>query len=42
MGFDTCSAENSQIGQAAMKAIVPNIKFFPANPADWATSPLAK
>ena len=24
-----------------MKAIVPIIKFFPANPADWTTSPLA-
>ena len=42
MGFDTYSAKNSQIGQAAMKAIVPIIKFFPANPADWTTSPLAK
>jgi hypothetical protein len=28
--------------RAAMKAIVPIIKFFPANPADWTTSPLAK
>jgi hypothetical protein len=42
MGFYTYSAKNSQIGQAAMKAIVPIIKFFPANPADWTTSPLAK
>jgi hypothetical protein len=42
MGFDTYSAKNSQIGQAAMKAIVPTIKFFPANPTDWTTSPLAK
>jgi hypothetical protein len=41
MGFDTYSAKNSQIGQAAMKAIVPIIKFFPADPADWTTSPLA-
>ena len=40
MGFDTYSAKNSQIGQAAMKAVVPIIKFFPANPADWTTSPL--
>jgi hypothetical protein len=42
MGFDTYSAKYSQIGQAAMKAIVPIIKFLPANPADWTTSPLAK
>lgn len=42
VGFDTYSAKNNQIGQAAMKAIVPIIKFFPANPADWTTSPLAK
>ena len=42
MGFYTYSAKNSEIGQAAMKAIVPIIKFFPANQADWTTSPLAK
>ncbi len=42
MGFDTYSARNSQIGQAAMKAIAAIIKFFPANPADWTTSPLGK
>jgi hypothetical protein len=42
MGFDTYSAKYSQIGQAAMKAIVPTIKFLPANPTDWTTSPLAK
>jgi hypothetical protein len=42
VGFVTYSAKNNQIGQAAMKAIVPIIKFFPANPADWTTSPLAK
>ena len=42
MGFYTYSAKNSQIGQAAMKAIVPIIKFFPANSADWTTTPLAK
>jgi hypothetical protein len=42
MGFDTYSAKNSQLGQAAMKAIAAIIKFFPANPADWTTSPLAK
>jgi hypothetical protein len=41
VGFDTYSAKNNQIGLAAMKAIVPIIKFFPANPADWTTSPLA-
>jgi hypothetical protein len=41
VGFDTLSAKNNQIGQEAMKAIVPIIKFFPANPADWTTSPLA-
>ncbi len=42
MGFDTYSANYNQIGQAAMKAIVPVIKFLPANPTDWTTSPLAK
>ncbi|HEX3512888.1 MAG TPA: hypothetical protein VHT26_02670 [Trebonia sp.] len=42
VGFDTYSAKNNQIGLAAMKAIVPIIKFFPANPAGWTTSPLAK
>jgi hypothetical protein len=41
MGFDTFSATNSQIGQTAMKAIVPIIKFLPVNPTDWTTSPLA-
>ena len=41
MGFYTYSAKSNLIGQAAMKAIVPIIKFFPANPADWTTSPLA-
>ena len=41
MGFDTYSARNNQIGQAAMKAIVPIIKFLSANPAEWTTSPLA-
>jgi len=42
VGFDTYSARNNQIGQAAMKAIVPMIKFLSANPAEWTTSPLAK
>ena len=42
VGFDTYSAKNNQIGQAAMKAVVPIIKFFSANPADWPTSPLAR
>jgi hypothetical protein len=42
IGFDTFSAKDSQIGQAAMKAIVPTIEFFSADPTDWTTSPLAK
>jgi hypothetical protein len=37
----TDSAADNQVGEAGLLAILPIIKFLPANPADWTTSPLA-
>ena len=38
----TDSAADNQVGQAGLTAILPIIKFLPANPDTWTTSPLAK
>jgi hypothetical protein len=40
LGFDDYSAAGFQVGYTDEKALLPLIKFLPANPADWTTSPL--
>jgi hypothetical protein len=40
LGFDDYSATSFQIGFADEKALLPILKFLPANPADWTTSPI--
>jgi hypothetical protein len=42
VGITTDSAADNQVGEAGLVAILPIIKFLPANPADWTTSPLAR
>jgi hypothetical protein len=42
VGITTDSAADNQVGEAGLKAILPIVRFLPANPADWTTSPLAK
>ena len=41
VGITTDSAADNQVGEAGLMAILPIIKFLPANPAGWTTSPLA-
>ena len=41
VGITTDSAADNQVGEAGLAAILPIIKFLPANPASWTTSPLA-
>ncbi len=42
VGITTDSAADNQVGEAGLVAILPIIKFLPANPAAWTTSPLAR
>jgi hypothetical protein len=42
VGITTDSAADNQVGEAGLVAILPIIKFLPANPAGWTTSPLAR
>jgi hypothetical protein len=42
VGITTDSAADNQVGESGLAAILPIIKFLPANPAAWTTSPLAK
>ena len=41
VSITTDSAADNQVGEAGLAAILPVIKFLPANPAYWTTSPLA-
>ena len=41
LGFDSMTAHENQVGMAGIKAILPLMKFFAANPAGWTTHPLA-
>jgi hypothetical protein len=41
LGFDSMTAQDNQVGMTGIQAILPLMKFFAANPADWTTHPLA-
>lgn len=41
LGFDSMTAQENQAGLEAIREILPLMKFFAANPADWTTHPLA-
>jgi hypothetical protein len=42
VSITTDSAADNRVGEAGLAAILPIIKFLPANPAGWTTSPLAR
>jgi hypothetical protein len=42
VGITTDSAADNQVGEAGLAAILPIIRFLPANPAAWTSTPLAR